>query len=455
MRFVIVGGGPAGNHAASTAARRGAEVTLVERDILGGGAHLWDCIPSKAMVASGNALAALRRARSLGIDVTLSDSHVDLPRVSERINDIWRSLNANVGDELGSQGIRLIRGSAKLLDDRRVAVTEDDGAAGRQEVIEADAILLAMGSRPRIPPWAEVDGERVLISRQAYGLDALPEHMVIVGSGVTGVEFVHIFSALGCRVTLVASRRHVLPGKDPEVAYALEEELVERGVTILKGARAAAAERHGDEVTVHIEDGRTVSGSHVLLAIGSVPNTDGCGLEAAGVKMLDSGHVPVDEFCRTNVSTVYAAGDVTDKMPLSSLAAAQGRLVGFHVIGRTARPLDYGAVAQAIFTDPEIADVGVAEAEAFAQGRKIRVTKVPFGSNPKALIEGHHSGFVKIVSDPLTGEVLGGSIVGASAAELIAPIALAVRSGLHLRDLVDTFCVHPSLSESLADAAES
>lgn len=451
MRLVIVGGGPAGNHAASNAARLGAEVTLVERDVLGGGAHLWDCIPSKAMVASGNALSALRRARSLGIDVTLADSRVDLPRVSERISHIWRSLNANVTGELASQGVRIVAGSARLESEHRVAVAHESGEA---EVVDADAVLLAMGSRPRIPAWAEVDGDRILISRQAYDLDSLPEHMVIVGSGVTGVEFAHIFNALGCEVTLVASRRHVLPGKDPEVAYALEEELVARGVTILKGARAAGAERDGDTVTVQIEDGRAVSGSHVLLAIGSVPNTDGCGLDTAGIKVLDSGHVPVDEYCRTNVSSVYAAGDVTDKMPLSSLAAAQGRLVAQHVMGRTARPLEYGAVAQAIFTDPEIADVGVAEAEAFGQGRKIRVTKVPFGSNPKALIEGQHSGFVKIVSDPLTGEVLGGSIVGASAAELIAPIALAVRSGLRLDDLVDTFCVHPSLSESLADAAE-
>lgn len=451
MRLVIAGGGPAGNHAASTAASLGAEVTLVERDVLGGGAHLWDCIPSKAMVASGNALTALRQARSLGIDVTLSDSRVDLPRVSERISSIWRSLNSNITGELASQGVRIVSGSARLASEHRVEI---DHSSGESEVVDTDAVLLAMGSRPRIPAWAEVDGERVLISRQAYDLETLPEHMVIVGSGVTGVEFVHIFNALGCDVTLVASRRHVLPGKDPEVAYALEEELVARGVTILKGARAAAVERSGDSVTVQIEDGRAVSGSHVLLAIGSVPNTDGCGLEAAGVKVLDSGHVPVDEFCRTNVSSIYAAGDVTDKMPLSSLAAAQGRLVAQHVMGRPARPLEYGAVAQAIFTDPEIADVGVAEAEAFGQGRKIRVTKVPFGSNPKALIEGHHSGFVKIVSDPLTGEVLGGSIVGASAAELIATIALAVRSGLRLHDLVETFCVHPSLSESLQDAAE-
>jgi len=451
MRFVIIGGGPAGNHAASTAARLGAEVTLVERDILGGGAHLWDCIPSKAMVATGNALAAMRRARALGVDVNLTSESVDLPRVSERIAGIWQDLSTNLTGELSSQGVRLVSGTGQLAGERRVHISRDDGG---EEEVEADAILLAMGSRPRVPGWAKIDGERVLTSRQAYSLGELPEHMVVVGSGVTGVEFVHIFSALGCRVTLVASRRHVLPGKDPEVAYALEEELVERGVSILKGARAATATRDGEEVTVTIEDGRSVTGSHVLLAIGSIPNTDGIGLENESVKAFDSGHVPIDELCRSNVGHVYAAGDVSDKMPLSSLAAAQGRLVGNHVMGRPVRQIDYGAVAQAIFTDPEIADVGVAEAEAFSQGRKIRVTKVPFSANPKALIEGYRHGFVKIVSDPLTFEVLGGSIVGQNAAELIAPIALAVRSGLRLTDLLETLNVHPSLAESLADAAE-
>lgn len=451
MHIVIIGGGPAGNMAATTAARLGAEVTLLEKDLVGGGAHLLDCIPSKAMVATGNALSAVGRARVLGIDVGPGEPSVDLRRVASRITELTQGLSATISEELSSQGVRILHGTGRLVDPTSVAVTLVDGT---EEVLACDAVLVSTGSRPRLPEWAEVDGTRVLSSRDAYSLADLPEHIVIVGSGVTGVEFVHIFSSIGCRVTLVASRRHVLPGKDPEVAYALEEVLVSRGVDILKGARASGIDVSEGGVMVHTNDGRVVAGSHVLLAIGSIPNSDGLGLEGIGVKVLDSGHIPIDEMGRTNVPTVYAAGDVTDKMPLSSLAAAQGRMIGRIVTGRPVTPIDYGAVAQAIFTDPEIADVGVAEADAFSQGRKIRVTKVPFSANPKALIEAHPGGFVKILSDPLTAEVLGGSIVGTNAAELISALALAVRSGLKVKDVVENLNVHPSLSESLADAAE-
>ena len=450
MRLVVIGGGPAGNTAASTAARLGAEVTLVECDLVGGGAHLWDCIPSKAMVATGNYRAAVQRARAIGIELAADERAVDLRRVGERIRDITNRLSRGITDLLSSQGVRILEGTGRLRAPHPGAVRTADG----EELVDADAVLLATGSRPRVPEWAPVEGERVLTSREAYYLDRVPEHMVIVGSGVTGVEFVHIFQSLGSRVTLVASRQHILPQKDTEVAYALEEELVAKDVEILKGARASGVEIAAEKVTVRMQDGRAVEGSHVLLAIGAVPGSAGLDLAAAGVKVLENGHVPVDEFCATNVGHVFAAGDLTDKMPLSSVAAAQGRLVGRHVTGRTVEPIDYGAVAQAIFTDPEIADVGVAEADAFSEGRKIRVTKVPFSANPKALIEGDVRGFVKIISDPLTGEVLGGSIVGQHAAELIAVLALAVRAGLRVADLVASLNVHPSLSESLADAAE-
>ncbi len=451
MQFVIIGGGPAGNSAASAAARFGADVTLIERDLIGGSAHLRDCIPSKAMVAVGNALDSVRRARHMGLDVELAGSTVDMGRVTERITEIWQSLNAGITGELSSQNVRLVDGAGELLDDHTVRVADSSGA---DELIEADAILLATGSRPRIPAWAPVDAKRVLTSRDAYSLDAVPEHMVIVGSGVTGVEFVHIFAALGSKVTLVASRRHVLPGKDPEVAYALEEALVDRGVEILKGARASSIDVSEDGVRVDMQDGRSVTGSHALLAVGSVPNTESLGLSAAGVEMLTTGHISVDPANATNVEGIFAAGDITDKFPLSSLAAAQGRMVGRHVAGQSSEAIDYGSVAQAIFTDPEIADVGIAEADAFGQGRKIRVTKVPFSANPKALIEADLAGFVKILSDPLTGQVLGGSIVGRNAAELIAVIALAVRARLTVGQVVESVNVHPSLVESLTDAAE-
>jgi len=248
----------------------------------------------------------------------------------------------------------------------------------------------------------------------------------------------------------------VLPIKDAEVAAALEEAFLERGVALLKGARADAIRREGDRVFVHCEDGREVEGSHTVLAVGSVPNTEDIGLEAAGVDIAPGGFVHVNHNCLSNVHHIYAIGDISGNLPLSSVAAMQGRKIAEHLMGMHNRPhrnLDYGKAASAVFTEPEIADVGLAEAEAFASGRKIRVTKVPYSSNAKALIKGDPRGFVKIVSDPATGVVLGGSIVGRNAAELIGILAVAVTNGLKVIDIVDSLLVHPTLSESLADAA--
>ena len=280
--------------------------------------------------------------------------------------------------------------------------------------------------------------------------------MTVVGSGVTGVEFVHMFSSFGANVSLVVSRQQVLPSKDPEVAAVLEDDFLRRGVRLLKGARAVSIERNGDEVTVSCDDGRVVRSSHAVLAIGSVPNTDDLRLELAGVH-TDNGYVNINRHCQSNVAHIYAAGDVSGKLPLSSVASMQGRKVAEHVMGLhkvVHRHLDYDKAASAIFTEPEIADVGLAEADAFAVGRKIRVTKVPFSSNPKALINNDSRGFVKIVSDPATGVVLGGSIVGRHAAELISVIALAVTANLTVSDIVESLLVHPALSEALAEAAE-
>jgi NAD(P)H dehydrogenase (quinone) len=280
---------------------------------------------------------------------------------------------------------------------------------------------------------------------------------VVVGSGVTGVEFVHMFSTLGSKVTLIVSRQQVLPTKDAEVAAALETEFLDRGVTLLKGARASAIERTEEGVVVRCDDGRRVAGTHALLAIGSVPNVEGLGLEAAGVKTDRGGYIPISHHCQSNVAHIYAAGDVSGKLPLSSVASMQGRKVAEHVMGLHTlehRHLDYDKAAQAIFTEPEIAEVGLGEAEAFSEGRKIRVTKVPFAATAKALINNDSRGFVKILSDPATGEVLGGSIVGRHAAELISVIALAVTANLRVGDIVDSLLVHPALSEALAEAAE-
>jgi dihydrolipoamide dehydrogenase len=460
IRFAIVGGGPAGNTPATVAARLGAEVTLIERDLVGGAAHLWDCIPSKAMIATGGFLSELERARTMGL---AAEGALDLPALRERITSIESRLAHSISDLLESQGVRIISGTGQLKGPHHVIV---ETAAGVEDV-EADAILLATGSRPRVPDWAPVDGERVLTTRQAYPPPEIPRHLVVIGSGVTGVEFAHMFRSLGSEVSLIVSRQQVLPGKDPEVAAALEAEFLHRGVALYKGARAAAIEIDGADssgdtpgppgLIVRCEDGRSVRGSHAVLAVGSIPNSDMLGLDAAGVVSDRSGYIPVNHHLQSNVPHIYVAGDLSGKLPLSSVAAMQGRKIAEHVMGlhtRSHRHLDYDKAASAIFTEPEIADVGLPEAEAFAEGRKLRVTKVPFSSNAKALIEGDPRGFVKIVSDPATGVVLGGSIVGRGAAELISVLAVAVTCNLKVADLVDSLLVHPALAESLSDAAE-
>jgi dihydrolipoamide dehydrogenase len=278
-------------------------------------------------------------------------------------------------------------------------------------VLEADAVLIATGTRPRIPDWCHPDGERILTTRDCYPPKVFPSSITVVGSGVTGVEFVHMFSSFGSDVTLVVSRQQVLPSKDPEVAAVLEEDFLKRGVKLLKGARATAIERvrgddGSDRVVVRCDDGRVITSTHAVLAI---------------------------------------------------VASMQGRKVAEHVMGLQKvahRHLDYDKAASAIFTEPEIADVGLAEADAFAAGRKIRVTKVPFSATPKALINNDWRGFVKIISDPATGVVLGGSIVGRHAAELISVVALAVTANLKVTDILESLLVHPALSEALAEAAE-
>jgi dihydrolipoamide dehydrogenase len=452
LHFVIIGGGPAGTTAATHAARLGADVTLIERDIVGGAANLWDCIPSKTMIATGGAMSFTRRATRMGLEPVRTE--VDLTGLKDRVESIVGRLNQQWLGLLESQNVRMLTGRARLEGPHRVVV---ETAGGVTEELRADAVLLSTGSRPRVPPWCEPDGDRILTTRDCYPPPVLPDHLVVIGSGVTGVEFVHMFTTLGSEVTLIVSRQQVLPSKDPEVAAALETDFLGRGVHLLKGARAAAIERTDDGVLVACDDGRSVTASHALLAIGSMPNSEDLGLEEAGVELDRGGYVPINHHCQSNVPHIYAAGDVSGKLPLSSVAAMQGRKVAEHVMGlhtREHRHLDYDKAAQAIFTEPEIAEVGLVEAEAFALGRKIRVTKVPYSAAAKALINSDTRGFIKILSDPATGVVLGGVIVGRHAAELISVLALAVTANLKVNDIVDSLLVHPTLSEALAEAAE-
>jgi len=445
--FLIIGGGPAGTQAATTAASKGARVTLIEKDIVGGAAHLWDCIPSKTMAASALRHTSIRNAAKLGFVTEVG--RVDPKVLSERIEVITGDINRNWVSLLESQGVLMIEGTGRFASEHEVVVS----TSGGDRRINFDKAMVSTGSAPRVPEWAPVDGKRVLTTRDAYFLDEVPEHIVVIGSGVTGVEFTHIFESLGAKVSLVVSRQQILPYRDAEVAAVLEEDFLERGVRLVIGARAERIEMTEDSVSVVCDDGRVIQGSHALLAVGSYPLSEGLELEAAGIESQD-GYITVDDYQRSSVPHIYAAGDVTGQMPLSSVASMQGRKIARHALDLPVTPLDYSKVAEAIFTEPEIASVGLVDVEAAAEGRKVRTMKVPFASNARSVLQHFTRGFVKLTSDPATGVVLGGTIVGHRASELIGVLTLAVQAEVTVNQLVETLMVHPSMTEAISDAAE-
>ena len=453
-RIVIIGGGPAGYEAALVAAQFGGDVTLIEREAPGGSCVLADCVPSKTFIASAGARTAVRQAGELGIVVPEQSVAVDLPAVHRRVADLAAAQSADIAARLTLEGVHLVRGSAELADaepgmaSHRVRVHAAD--ADTVEV-EADVVLIATGATPRILPDAEPDGERILTWRQVYDLAELPEHLIVVGSGVTGAEFASAYTEIGVPVTLVSSRDRVLPGEDADAAAVLEDVFAERGVSLAKHSRAAAVRRDGDGVVVTLTDGREIHGSHALMTVGSVPNTTGIGLERVGCAVDAGGFITVDRVSRTSVSGVYAAGDCTGVLMLASVAAMQGRIAMWHALGEGAPPLKRKLVSANVFTHPEIATVGVSQAEVDAGTVPARVMMLPLGTNPRAKMLGLRAGFVKLIVRPATGIVIGGVVVAPEASELILPIAVAVQNQLTAKNLAYTFSVYPSLSGSITE----
>jgi dihydrolipoamide dehydrogenase len=462
-RIVIMGGGPAGYEAALVAAQYGADVTLVEPDGPGGACVLADCVPSKTFIASAGGRTAVREARELGIAVPVDSVEVDIAAVHHRVGALAAAQSADIRTRLSVEGVRILPGRATLADPspglsaHRVSVTTTDGPG---EDLQADVVLIATGATPRVLPTAVPDGERILTWRQVYQLTELPEHLIVVGSGVTGAEFASAYTEMGVRVTLVSSRDRVLPGEDADAAAVLEEVFAERGVTLAKRSRAESVRRVGDGVEVILSGGRggreqgggrVITGSHALMTVGSVPNTADIGLERVGCLVDAGGFIAVDRVSRTSVPGIYAAGDCTGVLMLASVAAMQGRIAMWHALGEGAPPLRRKLVSANVFTHPEIATVGVSQAEVDSGAVPARTLMLPLATNARAKMLGLRAGFVKLMVRPATGIVIGGVVVAPEASELILPIAVAVQNRLTAKNLAYTFSVYPSLSGSITE----
>jgi dihydrolipoamide dehydrogenase len=452
----ILGGGPGGYEAALVAAQLGARVTVVEADGLGGACVLTDCVPSKTLIATSEIMGILHGAEGLGIRIgdragarpgAVKDSQVsvDATRLYDRVKSLARAQSADVATRLAAEGVEVIAGRGRLRGPHTVVVGERE--------IQAGVLLVATGGMPRILPGAEPDGERILNWRHLYDLDELPRELIVVGSGVTGAEFASAYQALGSQVTLISSRDHVLPHEDPDAALVVEEVFRRRGMNVLSRSRAAAVKRTPGGVTVTLADGRTVRGTHCLLTVGLVPATGGIGLSEAGIETDDRGFVAVDRVSRTAAPGVYAAGDCTGVLMLASVAAMQGRIAMWHALGEAVQPLRLDHVAATIFTEPEIATVGVTQAAVHSGEVDAAVVKLALATNARAKMQGFRDGFVKLFARRASGTVLGGVVVAPRASELILAVSLAVEQMLTVDQIAHTFAVYPSLSGSLTEAA--
>ncbi|SEH78622.1 MULTISPECIES: NAD(P)H-quinone dehydrogenase [unclassified Leifsonia] len=465
QRIAVLGGGPGGYEAALAGAQLGAEVTIVERSGVGGSAVITDVVPSKSLIATAEATNALAEAADLGVQFFSRGENgkparpeiaVNLAAVNKRLMGLARQQSEDMRAELVRSGVRIVTGEGRLDGASAVIVSTSKGDSGTDfDRVEADTIVVAVGASPRILPSAEPDGERILTWTQLYDLDSVPAHLIVVGSGVTGAEFASAYTALGSKVTLISSRDQVLPGEDADAAHVIENVFKRNGMQVLSKSRAESVVRTKDGVVATLTDGRTIEGSHCLMAVGSVANTAGIGLEQAGVQLASSGHIRVNRVARTSIPNIYAAGDCSDSLPLASVASMQGRTAVFHAMGDAVNPIELRNVSSNIFTQPEIATVGWSQKqieEGIAQGD---IYKLPLKSNPRAKMLGIRDGFVKLFARTGSGTVIGGVIVAPRASELIFPLALAVEQRLTVDQVARAFTVYPSLSGSITDAARA
>ncbi len=445
--ITVLGGGPGGYVAAIRGAQLGRSVAIVERGAVGGVCLNEGCIPTKSLLASAEVLELTRRSSEFGVKVAAVEP--DVPAMFDRKDAVVARLRGGVEKLLEKRGVEIIRGDGTLLGPGEVRVVVSDG----ERVILSDSVILATGSSPIVPPGFPCDGVRVITSREALTLRDLPATMLIIGTGAVGCEFAGLFSALGVEVTLVEMLPDILPGEDVSAVRLLKSAFKRAGVTIRTSARVEALEIVGDGVRATLEGGETIEAEMALLAIGRRPEIGVPWIEACGIETAN-GAVRVDERMQTSVDGIYAIGDLVGGWLLAHVASREGIVAATAAAGGEAA-MDYRAVPRCTFTRPEIASVGITEADASERGIELDIGRFPFSASGKALAGGDSTGFVKIFAEKGTGVVLGGVVVGPHASDLVHEIGVAVTARLTVGDVAAVIHAHPTLSESVMEAAEA
>ena len=424
-KLLVLGGGPAGYVAAGRAAQLGAEATLVEAREIGGTCLNRGCIPTKAMVAGAARLRAAQEAPAFG--VRTGEVSLDFPAFMARKDAVTAQLRDGVAHLLKARQVEVVAGRATLAGPGRLAL--DDGS-----VLEGDAVVLASGSEP-------------------VRIDLVPESLLIVGGGVIGCECASVFARLGTHVMVVEMLDQLLPEEDMRTGRALQQAFKKAGIEVLVKTAVEAAEGSAAGLTLRLAGGRELSAACVLVAVGRRPVSAGLGYEAAGVEIDEHGFVVVDDTLRTSLAGVFAAGDVAGPPMLAHWAYHQGAVAAENAVTGSRLACDRSVVPNCVFSSPEVASCGLTEDKAAAEGREVQVAGVRLGGNSKAVIEGEADGFVRIVCERGGGRVLGASLVGAHATELVHELALAVHAGLALADVAATIHAHPTVSEAVGEAA--
>jgi dihydrolipoamide dehydrogenase len=449
FNLIVVGTGPGGYVAAIRAAQLGLKTAVVEKEELGGTCLNWGCIPTKAWIVTAHLYEQIKRAKEFGIEV--GEPRVRWEWLVARKNKVVQQLTGGVGTLLKGRQVEIVRGRARLTGANRMVV---EGPDGKATDLAADHIMLATGAQATLPPGFKLDGERVITSQEALDLSKQPARIAVLGGGVVGTEFACFFAAIGSQVTLIEMLPRLVPAEDDEIAEALKREMKRQKIDLHLDTKVdGLGEGSQGSIAVTLSNGKRVEVDTVLVATGRRPYSADMGLEQLGVAIADRGKIVVNDHLQTSVKSIYAIGDVTDIKQLAHFASAQGKAAAEIIAGHPAQT-NWRAVPAATFTSPEIASVGLTEREAKAEGRKVKIGRFPFRAHGRNIADGELTGFVKLIGDAETDQVLGAHIIGAKASELIHECSLAIAADLNMKDLAQAVHAHPTLTETLGEAAE-